>query len=124
MATNKVIPLSDLLVDAENPRLVDNLDNQNDAIRAIASTQNRKLTRLANDILEHGTNPTDLLLVMPIDGTKIRHVVLEGNRRLATLKILGNPEMIRGAVDNSTLEQFKKLSQAYLKDLGLTQNRS
>lgn len=113
--TNKVIELSELLVDTNNPRIVDILKNQNDVIRAVASTQNKKLVRLANDIIEHGLNPTDLLLVMPFDNTKSLYVVLEGNRRIAALKILENPETIRGAVDNSTYEHFKKSGQSYLE---------
>ena len=112
---NKVIELSELLVDTNNPRIVDSIENQNDVIRMVASTQNKKLVRLANDIIEHGLNPTDLLLVMPFDNTKSLYVVLEGNRRIAALKVLENPETIRGAVDNSTYEHLKKSSQSYLE---------
>jgi hypothetical protein len=116
MATNKLLELSELLVDSKNPRIVDVLENQNDAIRAVASNQNRKLVRLAEDIIEHGINPADLLMVMPFGDTNNLFVVLEGNRRIVALKLLENPEIVRGAIDNSIFENFKKLNPQYLEN--------
>jgi len=116
MITNKVIDLSELLVDTNNPRIEDVLENQNDAIKAIASKQNRKIASLAKDIINFGINPTDLMLVWRSDNTKNLYVVLEGNRRIAVLKILEKPETVYGSVDNSTFEQLKRLSKLYIEN--------
>jgi len=53
---------------------------------------------------------------MPFDDTNNLYIVLEGNRRIVALKILENPEIVREAVDNSTFENFKKLSPLYLEN--------
>ena len=113
MATIRSIGLSSLLIDTQNPRLESILEGQNDALRTIAATQNRKLLVLAKDILEHGLNPMEFLLVMPASEDGERYVVLEGNRRIAALKILENPEIVHGAIDDALYESFKRLSVEY-----------
>jgi len=50
---------------------------------------------------------------MPFDGSPGRFVVLEGNRRLAALKVLENPELLSGAVAPKVLTQFRRLSKDY-----------
>jgi hypothetical protein len=104
---------ADLLIDAENPRLSQPNTGQREALRAIAQLLKRKLIVLAKDIVNHGINPAKLPIVMPIGDDTKRYVVLEGNRRLAALRLLENPELIVGAVDVSVLEDMRKLSREY-----------
>ncbi len=113
MAKTDTIDLANLLIDTNNPRLEESQRNQNDAIRAIAVNQNRKLVVLARDIVENGLNPSEFLLVMPFEENLDRYVVLEGNRRIAALKILENPDIISGAVEKPILDRFKKLGTQY-----------
>jgi len=116
MSRIKSVALSSLLIDTQNPRLESVLESQNDALRTIAAIQNKKLLTLAKHILEHGLNPMEFPLVIPADENGKRYVVLEGNRRVAALKILENPEIVRGAVDATLYESFKRLSVEYQKD--------
>ena len=109
------IAIADLLIDTENPRFVDLNQGQRVAIRSMAADQGKKLISLAKDIIEHGLNPSEFLLAIPSDNESSRYVVLEGNRRLTTLKILENPELINGAVTSSLLKQFRNLSSQYLE---------
>jgi hypothetical protein len=53
------IPISSLLLDAENPRLPQPNVGQREALRALATQQKRKLVALARDIVQHGINPTE-----------------------------------------------------------------
>jgi hypothetical protein len=107
------IPLADLLIDAENPRLPQPNVGQRDALRAIASHQGRKLQILAEDILRHGLNPADLSITMPFKDDPRRFLVLEGNRRLTALRALENPEFLIGAVEKGVLAKIRRLSKQY-----------
>jgi hypothetical protein len=108
------IPVAGLLIDTDNPRIEEIHLDQQEALRAIAAHQKAKLTALAQDIVEHGTDPSNLPVVMPSPVNDDEYIVLEGNRRIAALKILENPDLIAGAVDNALFERFKKLSEQYL----------
>lgn len=107
------ISLADLLIDAENPRLPQPNVGQREALRAIAKDQGKKLQVLARDILQHGLNPADLPIVMPLRDDLNRYVIVEGNRRLTALKALENPEFLSEAVSAGVLKEFRKLSKQY-----------
>ena len=53
------IPISSLLLDAENPRLPQPNVSQRAALRALATQQHRKLVALAKDIFQHGITLVD-----------------------------------------------------------------
>jgi len=116
MAEQRDISVTNLLIDTKNPRLDSSPEGQADAIKAIAKSQGKKLRALAEHIISNGLNPIENILVMPDDGTAGRYIVLEGNRRIAALKILENPDLIRGVVDSATHASFKKLSSHYQDD--------
>jgi len=103
----------DLLFDGENPRLAKPNLGQRDLLRAVASLHQRKLLALVKDILTKGTNPGDLPFVMPEKRNSKRYIVLEGNRRLAALRALENPESLVGAVDDVVLKQLRESSREY-----------
>lgn len=113
MPINQAIALSDLLIDVENPRIETSLENQREAIRAVAIQQGGKLAALAKDILEYGLNPSEIPIVMPYAGNDGRYVVLEGNRRITALKVLENPELIDGEVGDTTFKRIRTLSNTY-----------
>lgn len=118
MSTTDSISLDSLLIDTNNPRLEDALENQREAIRAVAVSQGPKLVMLAKDIVEHGLNPSESLIVTRIKEDPQRYVVLEGNRRVAALKILGNPELVSGAVEDTIVNRFRKLGVQYQNSIG------
>ncbi len=91
----QMILIHDLVLDGENPRLKDPVQRQQDAIDGLIEAVGPKLLKLAQDILENGSNPCDLVMVFPTDGEKF--VVAEGNRRVAALKLLANPSLAASA---------------------------
>lgn len=104
---------ADLLIDEQNPRLSQPNVGQREAHRAIAKNQQRKLVVLAKDILRHGLNPADLPIIMPLGDEPTRYIVLEGNRRLAAVKALENPESLVDAVDSQILAEIRRLNKEY-----------
>ena len=105
------IPVANLLLDSKNPRLPSEIKGQRNIIHALAKTQWNKLLTLARDIVEYGRDPSDLFLVMR--QKKRRYVVLDGNRRIAVLKLLDNPSLLDRAVSASRLQALKSISEEY-----------
>ena len=113
MADTRAIAPSDLVIDESNPRLQQPSAGQREALREIAKAQGRKLLVLAKDILKNGLSPSDLPIVMPMNDDKKRYRVLEGNRRLAALKVLESPESIAGVLDPKMMAELRDLSKTY-----------
>ena len=99
----RIIKVTNLFLDLDNYRF-EHQTSQLEAINKMVDTYKGDLYNLAVDILSHGLNPTDMPLVVksPIDDSKF--IVMEGNRRITTLKILLNPNLI----DNKHLSLQKK----------------
>lgn len=74
----------------DNPRFEESVGSQREAINAILADAPAKLVALATDIAREGVNPTELPVVVMEDE---RTIVLEGNRRIAALKLLNNPDL-------------------------------
>lgn len=110
------LPLPDLLIDAENPRLPQPNVGQRDAMRSLAGHEPQKLITLAKDILANGMNIAEFPIVMPLHDDLKRYAVLEGNRRLLALKALENPEWLVGAIPTGEVEEMRRLSKRYQED--------
>jgi len=96
----KSIEVGKLLLDTANPRH-EPVDSQREAIQALIRTERQKLVVLANDIADNGLSPIDRMLVLP----KARNfIVVEGNRRLAAIKLLDNPKLAKGTVIEAAME--------------------
>ena len=99
----KLYPVSSLLLDLQNPRFRNSVDAERAALREHLATERDKLVALARDIATQGAvNPTDLPVVVR-EGEHF--VVIEGNRRLAALKLLLQPELA-----DEDAPTFKRLS--------------
>lgn len=89
------IAVADLDLDTRNPRHGP-VPSQEAAIKALVDEQTRKqnnlLTNLALDIHEYGLNPT--LRFTVLEEPTGRFTVLDGNRRLAALRLLEHPELL------------------------------
>ena len=109
------LSLSTLLLDFENPRH-DIVTSQRDAIRTMIDNQKEKLLRLAEDIIQAGINPSELLIVIPYEKNNDFYIVLEGNRRLTTLKLLETPSLIPDKYPKAIRTGFSKLSSEYSKN--------
>jgi len=86
------IAVENLLIDLQNPRY-DPRTNQREAIITIAHDQGVKLANLAEDVVDKGLNPSELPMVTPAGDRNI-YIVLEGNRRVAALKLLSSPTLV------------------------------
>jgi hypothetical protein len=115
--TERQVPLKNLLVDQNNPRLSDKYDNQNDTIQSMIKLQGEKLVELAKHIIENGFNPTNILLVSPSkDKNNGMFDVLDGNRRVTTLKLLDKPELAEGQINTSLYQRLIALSVTFKKE--------
>lgn len=90
---NKQLSVASLHLDPKNPRLGGALESS--APREVIQYlfDNEKAYDLAHSIAARGYFPTEPLLVVKENGN---FIVIEGNRRLAALKALNNPELLEG----------------------------
>jgi hypothetical protein len=107
--SNKVISISikNLFVNIENPRF-EPVSSQEEAILEMAKNQEKNLINLGKSIIEEGLNPSELPIVTPDINKKGNYIVLEGNRRLTTIKILKDPDLIKPL--KNLYNQFTKYS--------------
>lgn len=108
MATTKIIPLTALNVNTENYRF-EPVASQKEAIDKMIENQGDKLYNLAEDIAKNGLNLSDRVQVAPSDHDTTKFNVLEGNRRIAALKLLSNPEIIDNPAKSHLKNKFRKL---------------
>jgi hypothetical protein len=107
------IPLADLLLDVENPRLIETQQTQQETARELAARQGDALLRLAQDIVEHGTDPTALVAVVPTGDRHKRYRVVEGNRRVLALRALESPSLVASAFTPSRIKRLAALAKRY-----------
>lgn len=105
-------PISGLLLDENNPRFTISVSGQDDAVTALLVEAPAKMINLARDIVEQGIlNPTEIPIAVDEDGDL---VVIEGNRRLACLKLLANPELALAAspqIGFDAVKRFKDIAK-------------
>lgn len=105
--------IDELDLDLNNPRFA-GLSNQRAALEKIVTTQGVKLVNLAEDIVTQGLSPAHRMLVMK-SKTSSRYVVMDGNRRLAALRVLRNPAVLDGmkAVGDVSSQKLRKLAKTF-----------
>ena len=81
------IPVSDLLLDGENPRLPEKLHRASPSDLVKFLYEEGVLEELARSYLDNGFFQHEPLIVL-LTGKQGKYTVVEGNRRLAALKIL------------------------------------
>lgn len=85
------LPISKLLLDELNPRHRA-VTTQQAALAEITRRAPNKLVHLAKDIAANGLSPIDRPIVLKAEDNK-KYLVLEGNRRLAALRLLAKPDL-------------------------------
>ena len=108
MIQTKIIKVTNLFLDLDNYRF-EHQTSQVEAINAMVNENSDKLYNLAIDILANGLNPTDIPLVVKLPTDDNKFIVMEGNRRITTLKILLNPNLIDNK-HQSLRKKFAKLA--------------
>lgn len=107
------LKVSDLVLDHDNPRIT-HADGQQEALQKIIKDQQAKLIKLAESIVKYGLNPMDRLLVLRVNATPVRFIAIEGNRRIAVLKLLTNPAVMTGLdVPIPIKRAFEKLARGF-----------
>src|SRR5438128_853601 len=101
----KHVPVTSLQLDSQNPRIPTGGTplGQRDLIAELV--QHDKVYELARDIADQGYSPVESLIGIVDDG---KSIVLEGNRRLAALKLLISPDSAPEAV----VKRFRHLAAA------------
>ncbi len=89
----KPIKIANLFLNVDNPRF-DTTANQRDAIGTMISELSKKMLVLIQSIIDDGLNPSELTMVISTN-KKGKYKVLEGNRRIAALKLIHNPNMFK-----------------------------
>lgn len=100
------IPVGQLLLDTENPRHP-HVGSQNEAIRALVEEQGPRLVKIAEDLATNGPSPAEVMIVVKRRGTA-NYTVLEGNRRLAAVRLLNNPAIAKGTKFERDYERLAK----------------
>src|SRR5262245_40642842 len=110
------VMIDELLLDVRNPRHAQ-AKSQKDAIKKVLEEQRDKLVKLAESVVEqNGLSPLDRLLVLDKKPSENGYVVLEGNRRIAALKILANPSLMDDAkISKSVRDRLDALSTKFKK---------
>lgn len=100
--------IEQLLLDSKNPRIGSAI-SQRDALQKIIDDQEEKIAELAEDIASEGMSPIERVLVLREKSGDGRFVVVEGNRRVAALKILSNPAVLSGLSIKESLQRRLEL---------------
>lgn len=106
--------LGALKLDLENVRI--RLDgnrpapNEPAALARLIEDQEDKLANLAEHIQDNGLSPGEPLWVIACPDEPARYIVLEGNRRVAALKLMDNPQL---SVGTSVEARFRELAREF-----------
>lgn len=106
---------ANLMLDVANPRFETEQEDQREAIRRMAEDQGDKLLNLAEDITSHGLDPSSRALIIAHEDGK-RFVVVEGNRRVAAIKLLRNPELVKGIWSATQERRLDELGSKFVDD--------
>jgi hypothetical protein len=112
---NQELNLDELHLDLKNPRFA-GLSSQREALEKIVLSQGSKLVNLAEDIVTEGMSPAHRMLVMRAPGKgNPGYIVMDGNRRLAALRVLVNPSVLDGmkGVGDLTAQKLRKLAKEF-----------
>ncbi len=112
---NQELNLDKLHLDLKNPRFA-GLSSEREALEKIVVSQGLKLVNLAEDIVIEGMSPAHRMLVMRAPGRgSTGYVVMDGNRRLAALRVLVNPSVLDSmkGVGDLTAQKLRKLAKEF-----------
>lgn len=108
--------VSDLLLDAENPRLPDDYRSASQQELLAYMEKQYDLEELGWSMVVHGYFGEEPLLVIPMADHPEQRIVVEGNRRLATLKLLTD-QQARQLVGKTIWSELADLSAEEGRDL-------
>jgi hypothetical protein len=93
---NKTIEIEALMINPENYRFLkgEEVKTEKEAINKILEVEKDRnfILNLARHLTRNGINPTKKVIVISFDKDKFK--ILDGNRRITSIKILNNPNLI------------------------------
>lgn len=116
MTLKKTLPVAQLDLDEKNPR-ANPEESQPAEMHSLLTLEGEKVYKLARDICEVGMiDPGDRMYVMTSEKDPTRFTVLDGNRRLTSLRLLSEPEWLdRNDIGLSAAmrQRFKRLQSEF-----------
>lgn len=107
------LKIEQLVLDTDNPRIT-HADGQRDALQKVVRDQRVKLVRLAQSIVDKGLSPIERLMVLQVSAKPKQYIPLEGNRRVAVLTFLTQPEVMTGLdMPDSMQRIFRRLADQF-----------
>jgi len=107
------LKVEQLVLDTDNPRIT-HADGQHDALQKVVRDQRVKLVRLAQSIVDKGLSPIERLMVLQVSAKPKQYIPLEGNRRVAVLTFLTQPEVMTGLdMPTSMKRLFERLADQF-----------
>ena len=106
----KTLKVSELMLDEINPRHHE-MSNEREIISWFANSRKAKLKSLIHNIAEYGWDSSKIPIV--IRANQDGYTVIDGNRRIAAIKLLRNPAL----VDNNQLKAFANKCKSKAKNV-------
>jgi len=104
------LPVADIFLDERNPRFAEPVGSQPEAINSLLALGSDKLLALARHIVLKGSlDPTNPPVVVRANGEAM---MAEGNRRLAALKLLRNPDLAQASATRAALHRIRAEAEA------------
>ena len=105
----KEIDVSELLNYFENPRHAIAINEEDTLKKLFESVGNQYMLNLAEDIQQNGLVGSQQIVVVYSEELK-KYVVFEGNRRVAVIKLLLDPDSFK-FLDKATIDKAKRIRQ-------------
>lgn len=102
----------DIKLDGQNPRHEPTTSLREAVAALFADGEGPKMVRLAEDIAENGLSPAEIPVILKDGGS---FVVVEGNRRLAAVKLLANPSLAREVGCELRFKELAKKPKAHIE---------
>lgn len=116
---NTKMPLDQLVFDPENPRLPGRLHHADDEQVLDYLLEEGDLADLMISLGTQGYYDAEPLLVTRRKGGSNVYIVVEGNRRLAALKLLDNPDLATNTRKSNTVKKISNEAEYHPKEISV-----
>lgn len=105
--------VDDLLLDLDNPR-TGTVQSQSEALEAIVRLNTQHFRNMMASIKANDLDPGDSFYVIADEEDEGSYIVVDGNRRLAALKVLYNPDLLDGTgLGDSTKKRLRETAAEF-----------
>jgi len=107
------LSVDDLLLDPDNPR-IGSADSQAEALEAIVRLDANHFRTMMRSIVDHSLDPGDSLYIINEAEEGGGYTVVDGNRRLAALKVLNEPAVLQGTgLGDTIIKRLAKVAEDF-----------